>query len=415
MVIALRPNLRRALSWLPAALLVSGALLAAPKSAHADPFDALARAAGTNGGSTILAQGTAPAKSRNGRHRHGKSGDLNVDLTTLSLAELMELEIVPINVLGGHTHPAGQWMVGYRAMFMHMGENLRGTDEVTTRRLLRKYVTAPEDMDMQMHMLEGMYAPTDDLTLMLMVPYVRQWMGKVSLLGGGHHGGGGGTGGGPGGGGPIDGRTRFEQRSAGWGDLTLMSLYTFYRDPSDQHRLLFNGGLSIPTGSINQTHNGVNRHEYMMQLGSGTVDLIPGLTYLGETENWSWGAQSLATLRMGRNDVDYALGNRFKLNAWGSYRVADWISPSIRLEGQVWGNIRGRDRTLDVLEDPTNDAGKQGGRRVDLLLGLNLYAPKGKWKGARLNLEGGFPIYQSLDGPQLESDWQFGLSVSFTR
>jgi hypothetical protein len=194
-----------------------------------------------------------------------------------------------------------------------------------------------------------------------------------------------------------------------------MSLYTFYRDPSGKHRLLFNGGLSIPTGSINQTHNGINRHEYMMQLGSGTLDLIPGLTYLGETENWSWGAQTLATLRTGRNDVGYTLGNRLKANAWASYRLKDWISPSVRLEGQLWGNIRDRDPTLDPLEDPTNDPGKQGGRRVDLLLGMNLYAPKGKWKGARLSLEGGFPVYQSLDGPQLETDWQVGFSVSLTR
>lgn len=36
-------------------------------------------------------------------------------------------------------------------------------------------------------------------------------------------------------------------------------------------------------------------------------------------------------------------------------------------------------------------------------------------KGAKLAIEGGFPVYQSLDGPQLETDWLItaGLKWAF--
>jgi hypothetical protein len=267
-------------------------------------------------------------------------------------------------------------------------------------------------MDMEMHMLEAMYAPSDRLTMMLMVPYSRMWMDRSSLLPGGHHGGGGGgtppTG-------PAKSQSRFETRSAGWGDVTFMSLYTLKGGASGPHRLLLNGGLSVPTGSIDASHGGGGRHDYMMQLGSGTFDLMPGLTYLGENKDWSWGGQVLGTLRLGTNDNGYRFGHRMKLNAWGSYRLTDWLAPSLRVEAHRWGKISGRDVTLDPLIDPTFDPRNYGGERIDLLLGLNLYAPQGRWKGARLSLEGGVPIYQSLNGPQLETDWTVGFSLSYTR
>ena len=51
------------------------------------------------------------------------------------------------------------------------------------------------------------------------------------------------------------------------------------------------------------------------------------------------------------------------------------------------------------------------GTRLDLGLGINLYAPKGDLQGARLAVEFELPIYQSLEGPQLETDWQLTLGA----
>ena len=151
-----------------------------------------------------------------------------------------------------------------------------------------------------------------------------------------------------------------------------------------------------------------------MQLGSGTVDLIPGLTYLGESEKWGYGAQALGTLRLGRNDRGYRFGNEARLSAWGSYQLTDWLAPSIRADARFRGNIHGADPELNPLGNPESDPKNQAARSLDLFFGLNLYAAKGSLKGHRLTIEGGFPIYQHLDGPQIERDWEITVGWSYT-
>lgn len=54
-----------------------------------------------------------------------------------------------------------------------------------------------------------------------------------------------------------------------------------------------------------------------MRLGSGTVDLLPGLTYTGALDDVSWGFQALGTVRIGYNQQGYKEGNRYQVNTWG--------------------------------------------------------------------------------------------------
>jgi hypothetical protein len=54
---------------------------------------------------------------------------------------------------------------------------------------------------------------------------------------------------------------------------------------------------------------------------------------------------------------------------------------------------------------PTQDPNKQGGRRVDALLGLSAAPRDGGLAGNRFALELGLPVYEKLDGPQLSTDW----------
>lgn len=55
----------------------------------------------------------------------------------------------------------------------------------------------------------------------------------------------------------------------------------------------------------------------------------------------------------------------------------------------------------------------QAGERVDLLLGLNFYVPSGPLRGTRIIVEGGLPIYERLDGPQLGLDWRLNVGVTY--
>lgn len=281
------------------------------------------------------------------------------DLTTLSLQELMKVDVISINVLGTHIHPAGQWMLGYEYMIEGMDGTRDGTDRVSRSQVLDQFAMAPTDMTMQTHMAMLMYAPSDDLTLMAMLPYILKSMTHVMRDG-----------------------TRFTERSEGIGDLQLRGLYTLYAEGRFRHRVLLNAGVSLPTGSIDEEDFGPDpslgrmRLGYPMQLGSGTVDLLPGLTYLGQAETWAWGAEFIPTVRLGWNRHDYRLGNRYRLSGWTAWKWTDWLSLSARLDGQIWDDISGADPALDPTEQPSKDPTIQAGRRLDALVGTCTRPPE---------------------------------------
>ena len=54
---------------------------------------------------------------------------------------------------------------------------------------------------------------------------------------------------------------------------------------------------------------------------------------------------------------------------------------------------------------PTADPGLQGGIRADVLFGLSYSVLSGFMKDSRFALEGGAPLYENLDGPQMSTDW----------
>lgn len=299
----------------------------------------------------------------------------------------------PVGVKAGNTHHARKWMFSYLFMFMEMDGNRDRTDRIGTNEVLRDFPVTPTRMTMQMHMAGVMYAPTHHLTLMAMFPFIRMSMDHVTRT-----------------------NVKFTTESSGVGDLKLTALYILRR--IGRHRFHLNAGLSFPTGSIDEkddTPAGPNQKlPYPMQLGSGTFDLFPGITYLGQTENWSWGGQAMGMIRLGENDNEYTLGNRYLQTGWVARRWTEWLSTSARLDWQIWGNIDGADPDLNPAVVPTADPDRRGRQRLDLLFGANLYAPKGKLSGHRLSIEGGFPIYQDLDGPQLETDWQLFVGWRWT-
>lgn len=315
------------------------------------------------------------------------------DLTGLSLEELYNLDVIQLNVIGGHTHPAGQKMLGYEFMFMDMDGHRSGTDDISVADILKKFPSASTGMTVEEHMLDAMYAPTNKLTLMAMLPIKKNDMDMV-----------------------MDG-AHFTEHSEGIGDLQLMGLYTVLGSVTKGQRLLINAGMSFPTGSIDEKNTifgDTFKLEYNMQLGSGTYDLMPGLTYLGESKKWAWGAQTLNTVRLGRNGNGYRFGNNYELMGWVGYALTDWFAPSLRMDGRIWGNVHGADPEIDPTVDAEGDPKRQGGRRIDLLFGANFFVPAGIFKGTRVMIEAGLPVYEDLDGPQLSTSWLFSAGVTYS-
>ena len=312
-----------------------------------------------------------------------------VHLTEVSLDALTEINMNSVNVLGIHTHD-GEWMLGYEFMFMRMEGNRDGTDDLSDRDVLRDFMVAPTDMAMEMHMFHLMYAPTGDLTLAAMLPFLRLSMDHVTRMG-----------------------TRFTTRSEGLGDLEVGGSYTVYRVDGHRHRILLSAGVFFPVGSIHErddTPAGPDiRLPYPMQLGSGTFDLHPGLAYLGTGETWAWGAETSAIIRAGKNSRGYRLGDELEFSAWATYGWAEWVSTSLRLQGDFWDDIHGADPALNPMTIPTADPDRRAGARVSVLPGLEFFVPRGFFRNQRTAVELGVPVFQSLDGPQLETDWWVSL------
>lgn len=305
----------------------------------------------------------------------------------------------PITVMQDHVHKKGEWMLSYRYMNMQMSSSRNGHDNLSNAEVLTDFPITPTEMTMQMHMFGLMVAPSDYITLMAMLPFVRNDMAHRNRAG-----------------------LTFKTHSEGLGDLKLVGLIPILEKVGEEinHKVHLNAGLSVPIGEIDEHAQlpgaGLpQRMPYSMQPGSGTWDLLPGITYNGQSENFSWGAQSLFTLRPGRNTIGYSLGNRYEITMWAARRWAKWISNSVGVKYQIWQNIGGRDPGLTPAMVPTADPKSRGGKRMDFLFGINLMIPEGPLKGQRLAFDVGVPFMQSLDGPQLETDWYFtaGYQAAF--
>ena len=304
----------------------------------------------------------------------------------------------PIGVMGDHIHQAGEWMLSYRFMQMRMDGNRNGSGNVSTDEVLAEFMVAPLEMTMDMHMFGAMYAPTDRWTLMLMLPYIDQNMDHVTRNG-----------------------THFTTDSSGIGDVRFSGLYGFFdhHGTRGHYRAHLNLGVSLPTGSIDERGDIPAGDDlklpYPMQLGSGTYDILPGITFNAQYPRWSWGAQGTATLRTGENDNEYTLGNRLQITAWAARQFATNWSGSLRLDFQDWDDIDGADPDLNPMMVPTANPDLRGGQRTDLGVGINFYGHNGALAGHRFALEYLAPVQQDLNGPQLKtkSSIVFGWQWAF--
>jgi len=341
----------------------------------------------------------------------------------------------PIGVMGDHLHKKGGWMLSYRLMNMHMDGMRSGTDNIsadevaTTSNSLAgepmrmgnmpngdprmmnvpgTYRISPVDMDMKMHMFGLMYGISDKVTLMGMLNYVEKDMTLLSFRG-------------PSGTNQIG---TFKGSTSGIGDTTVSALVKFKEN--DMHKVHFNIGLSLPTGSIKEKGSvlppfsgmmgtvpgelvDIDRLAYTMQLGSGSYDFLPGITYNGKKASLGWGAQLKGNFRLEDNSEGYRLGNIVEGSTWLAKQWKPSVSTSVRLSAKSEGGIRGRDLVI-TGGNPLSNVENSGRDEVALHLGVNLMGQQGALKGHRLAIEVGAPIYEDVEGLQMSNDWTATLA-----
>lgn len=330
----------------------------------------------------------------------------------------------PAGVMVDHMHKAGEFMVGYRYSYSRSsGDTLAGTRTVDDHEIMHNACLLPgqnpadhgthnhcsmkqDKMTMQMHMLDIMYAPTDWLTLMVMPQWMTMNMTMTPLAGaaGGHdehdehgeaahgeHGHGGGH----------DGP--HSHGTDGFGDTIFGALIKITDGPG--YHLHTGMMFSAPTGATDKKAENGNYTHYMMQIGSGTWDFLPSLTYTGRADRWSWGIQLSGVIRMeDENNEGYRLGDVFQATGWGAYRFTDWMSASVRLVHTTQGEIEGHYNGPHNHSSPPDLQPNYGGQFFDVGFGMNFVVPDGVLKGHRLSVEWLQPVRDNPNGYQQERD-----------
>ncbi len=301
----------------------------------------------------------------------------------------------PAGVMADHMHKAGEFMVGYRFMYSYSGATIiQNGNKIGDNALADAgFSTTPQSMSMYMHMLDIMYAPTDRLTLMVMPQYMEMDMVMRPVAGAmaGHDAHGGHTG--------MTGT--HAHGTSGIGDTVVSGLVRLWN--TDTQHLHATLGISAPTGSVSQQDaNGVFTH-YMMQLGSGTWDFVPNITYTADMGSWNWGAQLGATIRMeNANSSGFSFGDIYQATAWASRDVNEWMSASLRLAFMTQGQISGHYNGPHNHSSPPDLQANYGGDFIDIGLGINTVVPSGSLKGHRFGFEITAPLLDDPKGFQQE-------------
>ncbi len=273
----------------------------------------------------------------------------------------------PLHIMGDHTHRKDEWMYGYR--YMHMDMSGIETEHDHEEELIaqnggpsvRKHGGGEHEMHMVMHMVEAMYAPSDRLTMMVMVPYVDMDM---------HEG----------------------TSTSDLGDVSLTGLFRVVDHKSN--RVHFNLGASLPTGTEGAPHHDVN---HLMQTGMGVYGAVPGVTWLGQSPQYSWGAQLQGHFYFGEDDNDTAPGDRLDLSLWGARRLSANMSLSLGLDYADWDGAKFHVHSHKSMVVAPELA---SGSRIEGGLGLNVKLPKNNRVGVDIQ----FPIHHDIEEGQLEMD-----------
>lgn len=306
-------------------------------------------------------------------------------------------------LMNEHMHDGGEWMVGLRWQRFHSsGENRSGTGEIADPAIVAAgYTLRATEMDMDMVMLDLMFAPTDDLTLMVMPHYMWHSMTMLGIdpagTGGGHH--------------SLPFGETMSHSTEGFGDTLVSASYRLARSPGfGAHATL---GVWAPTGLADLKDHDGNFVHYGMQPGGGTWDIEPSLTVYGRSGAFGWGAQAAYRYKTeDHNESGFAFGDKGRVSGWASYAASASLGLTGRLEYEHEGIVQGHYNAGHNHAAPPDRQGNYGGDFVRAGLGLNWALPVGGAKQPQLGVEFAVPLYQDLNGIQLPESWRLSVALS---
>ena len=331
------------------------------------------------------------------------------DLTELDLEQILALHIKRAD-----EPKRSRWRIAYRFLHANFDGNRDGTADIPDEEVLFRLGTEDRTRDnfpivpltivQKAHMFDVGFDFDEKWQFSLLLPYITQETDHISI---------------------VPGFDQFIISSSGIGDILLSATHAVWSQES--HVVLASLGISLPIGSIDEI--GPTPREpgtdtqlpFTMQIGSGTYDLAPSLTYAAGNGDWSWGGLVRNRTRLGENNRNYRLGDSLTLSAWLTKPVSKWLAPSAKLVFRSWGRIEGRDEELLPPNLPpefpfpaaVTDPSKFGGKKLNLHGGSRLTWPGGWLANGAFEGDIAVPIYQSLNGPQPKEIWRCEMEWSW--
>ena len=312
----------------------------------------------------------------------------------------------PIGIMSDHLLNKGKSMISIRYMKMSMDQNYLGSNKISDQLILelpnptgmpKNLSVVPQEMDMDMVMLGGMYAPSDYITLMGMIMLEQKSMDLRSYK-------------------PMITRDMvgdFTMRSSGLSSISMSLLFKILdRDGSKFHAQLgmenssskndLKDNMLTPMGAVNEMIL-----PYGMQLGDESYTLLSALIYSKTYEIWKFSSQIKSRINV-KND-QWNFGDSYETNLWLQRDLNQITAWSLRLKFQDIGSIKGNDKNISAPVQTSNPF-NYGGKILTSGIGLNIMLPKGS-----VGLELYKPITQDLHGPQMGMNWglQVGYHLSF--
>ena len=326
------------------------------------------------------------------------------------------IDHAPIGVMGDHYHKAGEWMLSARYMRMDMRGNQDSSGKLSDAEVLNTKNVAgnmpmllsivPDDMQMGMLMIGGMYAPSDDLTLMLGVSAVDRQMASTTYSAANSM---------------AQERQRLGRFQTSNKDIANLSFSALIRlqEQADQrwHMAI---GLRQSMASADATDTVltpmnmrmVMRLPYAMQVGDESLAAHAALTHVRDVNDWRFGAQISGYFNIAAKDWHF--GDEVQGTLWSQRSLSAALSLSARITVRQQKPISGRDA---LIAGPVQAANPEnyGGTHWDMGLGANYIASFLPGKGNRLAIEVSAPLKSKPNGVQMRprSQITFGWQKAF--
>ena len=313
--------------------------------------------------------------------------------------------LVPIGIMGGEVHMKGHFMMSIKQMRMRMEGNSNDDKSLSDSEIINlpnpytmmnmpsKLSVVPQEMEMNMTMIGGMYGVSDRQTLMFMGMYIEKDMNLLTYS-------------------PMMSRTllgSFSSKTQGLSSVSISSLLKIKEN--DGFKMHAQIGIEKSVGDnddYGEVLTPMNMKKeimlpYSMQIGDQSTSLLLALTLLKNNEDWSYGNQLKIKNNIKKQNWNY--GDSFTINGWISKALSESLSASFRLSYSDQDPIKGRDTKIMAPVQTANPE-NYGGTIYEASLGLNKILKQGNILGLEITI----PFKQKLNGPQMERDTTISLS-----